>query len=98
MLISIIINLSIPYPVLVMVKIFVTCLYFTSLSHSGPYTNTDVIAERAPTPLTRNVMVQTDYRESETQTDPYTPECVAQPGSSPELLTVANLSWGNFFT
>jgi len=63
-------------------------------ANSGPYTNTDVIAERAPTPLTRNVMVQTDYRESETQTDPYTPECVAQPGSSPELLTVANLSWG----
>ena len=61
---------------------------------SGPYTNTDVIAERAPTPLTRNVMVQTDYRDSETQTDPYAPEFVTRPGSQPELLTLATLSYG----
>ena len=31
--------------------------------------------------LTRSVMVQTDYREAETQTDPYTPEYVVLPGS-----------------
>lgn len=39
-------------------------------------------------------MIQTDYRDSETQTDPYTPEYVVRPGSQPELLTLATLSYG----
>lgn len=51
-------------------------------------------AERPPTPATRTVEIQTDYRESETQTDPYTPEYVVRPGSQPELLTLATLSYG----
>ena len=50
--------------------------------------------DRAPTPLTRTVQVQTDYRDSEAQTDPYTPEYVVRPGSQPELLTLATLSHG----
>ncbi|XP_022103155.1 cilia- and flagella-associated protein 91-like isoform X1 [Acanthaster planci] len=54
-----------------------------------------VMMERSPTPLTRTVDVQTDYRESETQTDPYTPEYVVRPGSQPELLTLATLSYGH---
>lgn len=45
-------------------------------------------------PNTRSVHVQTDYRDSEAQTDPYTPEYVVQPGSVPELLTLANLCHG----
>ena len=52
--------------------------------------------ERAPTPLTKTVEVQTDYRDSEAQTDPYTPEYVVRPGSAPELLTLATLSFGKF--
>ena len=51
-------------------------------------------AERPPTPATCTVEVQTDYRDSETQTDPYTPEYVVRPGSQPELLTLATLSYG----
>lgn len=39
-------------------------------------------------------MTQTDYRDSEAQTDPYTPEYVVRPGSAPELLTLATLSHG----
>jgi len=50
--------------------------------------------ERPPTPLTRTVEIQTDYRDSEAQTDPYTPEYVVRPGSAPELLTLATLSYG----
>ena len=50
--------------------------------------------ERPPTPATRTVFVQTDYRDSEAQTDPYTPEYVIRPGSQPELLTLATLSYG----
>ncbi|XP_053299580.1 cilia- and flagella-associated protein 91 [Pleuronectes platessa] len=41
------------------------------------------------------VGVQTDYRESETQTDPYCPEYVIRPGTTPtELLQLAPLTWG----
>ncbi|KAM9850139.1 cilia- and flagella-associated protein 91-like [Aulostomus maculatus] len=40
--------------------------------------------------------VQTNYRESEAQTDPYNPEYVVQPGSSTsELLTLAAFTWGH---
>ncbi|CAB3979780.1 Hypothetical predicted protein [Paramuricea clavata] len=51
--------------------------------------------ERPPTPATRTVEVQTDYRDSETQTDPYTPEYVVRPGSQPELLTLSSLLYGH---
>ena len=50
--------------------------------------------ERPMTPLVKTVMTQTDYRDSEAQTDPYTPEYVVRPGSQPELLTLATLSYG----
>ena len=45
-------------------------------------------------PATKNVYIQTDYRDSETQTDPYSPEFVIRPGSQPELLTIASLCYG----
>ncbi len=45
-------------------------------------------------PDTHSVLIQTDYRESEAQTDPYSPEYVVRPGSQPELLTLASLSYG----
>jgi len=54
----------------------------------------NVIAERAPTPPTKTIDTQTDYRDSEAQTDPYTPEYVVRPGEAPELLTLATLSFG----
>ncbi|NWX21118.1 CFA91 protein, partial [Aegotheles bennettii] len=37
---------------------------------------------------------QTDYRDGETQTDPYSPEYIIPSGSVPELLTLATLTWG----
>ena len=43
---------------------------------------------------TSTVMTQTDYRDSETQTDPYSPDYVVRPGSQPELLTLASLTYG----
>lgn len=59
-----------------------------------PLAGPDAPIERPPTPLTKTVEVQTDYRDSEAQTDPYTPEYVVRPGSAPELLTLATLSFG----
>ena len=52
--------------------------------------------ERPMTPPVKTVMTQTDYRDSEAQTDPYTPEYVVRPGSQPELLTLATLSYGTW--
>ncbi|NWW16607.1 CFA91 protein, partial [Falcunculus frontatus] len=37
---------------------------------------------------------QTDYRDGEAQTDPYSPEYVVHSGSVPEILTLATLTWG----
>ncbi|NWS70903.1 CFA91 protein, partial [Crotophaga sulcirostris] len=37
---------------------------------------------------------QTDYRDGEAQTDPYSPEYIVLGGSVPELLTLATLTWG----
>ncbi|XP_043085528.1 cilia- and flagella-associated protein 91 [Puntigrus tetrazona] len=49
----------------------------------------------SPAPFQRSVGVQTDYRESETQTDPFTPDYAVRPGTAPpELLTLATLTWG----
>ncbi|XP_037530265.1 cilia- and flagella-associated protein 91 [Nematolebias whitei] len=46
-------------------------------------------------PTHHAVMVQTDYRESEVQTDPYSPEYVLKPGTYPtELLQLRPLTWG----
>lgn len=47
-------------------------------------------------PLTKDVYVQTDYRDSQTQTDPYSPEYVVRPGSQPEVLTIASLCYGKY--
>ncbi|NWU75952.1 CFA91 protein, partial [Onychorhynchus coronatus] len=38
---------------------------------------------------------QTDYRDGEAQTDPYSPEYIVHSGSVPELLTLATLTWGH---
>uniref|UniRef100_H3D8U5 Cilia- and flagella-associated protein 91 n=1 Tax=Tetraodon nigroviridis TaxID=99883 RepID=H3D8U5_TETNG len=47
-------------------------------------------------PTHATVEVQTDYRESEAQTDPYSPDYVVQPGTTPsELLQLATLTWGH---
>ncbi|XP_061649013.1 cilia- and flagella-associated protein 91 isoform X2 [Phyllopteryx taeniolatus] len=49
-------------------------------------------AEGVPTHFT--VAVQTDYRESEAQTDPYSPDYVLRAGAAPsELLAVASFTW-----
>jgi hypothetical protein len=42
----------------------------------------------------KTVGVQTMYRDSEAQTDPYTPDYTVRPGEEPEILTLASLSYG----
>lgn len=43
----------------------------------------------------KTIATQTDYRDGEAQTDPYTPEYVVKPGTQPELLTLITLSYGH---
>jgi len=46
--------------------------------------------------LTRSVGVQTMYRESQTQTDPFSADYITAPGQpDPEVLSIAHLTWGN---
>ncbi|KAM7065448.1 cilia- and flagella-associated protein 91 isoform 1-T6 [Acridotheres tristis] len=42
----------------------------------------------------RTLGTQTDYRDGEAQTDPYSPEYIVRSGSVPEILTIATLTWG----
>lgn len=44
--------------------------------------------------MSRSIGQQTDYRDGEVQTDPYSPDYVVKPGVQPELLTLATLSYG----
>ncbi|KAH8073877.1 hypothetical protein JL721_2424 [Aureococcus anophagefferens] len=46
----------------------------------------------APESRVRDATVQTKYRESEAQTDPYSPEYVIPPGESPQILMLKGLS------
>ncbi|XP_070516123.1 cilia- and flagella-associated protein 91 [Cardiocondyla obscurior] len=43
--------------------------------------------------LYKNAETQTDYRDSEAQTDPWEPPCKIIPGHNPEVLTLTNLTW-----
>ncbi|KAL0963416.1 hypothetical protein UPYG_G00306150 [Umbra pygmaea] len=66
-----------------------------ALPQAKPYSAEAVHIERLPTPFQRTVAVQTDYRDSEAQTEPYSPEYVVRPGTAPaELMTLATLTWG----
>jgi hypothetical protein len=40
------------------------------------------------------VEIQTDYRESSAQTDPYSPEEIYREGERPEVLMLKNLKYG----
>lgn len=63
------------------------------LQRAVPTAPTAMEEVRPQTPPTRTVGVQSMYRESETQTDPYTPQYYVRPGAKPEILTLAHLSW-----
>eukprot|EP00927_Polykrikos_kofoidii_P056045 TRINITY_DN50229_c0_g1_i1.p1 TRINITY_DN50229_c0_g1~~TRINITY_DN50229_c0_g1_i1.p1 ORF type:complete len:703 (-),score=151.85 TRINITY_DN50229_c0_g1_i1:483-2591(-) len=47
-----------------------------------------------PEPKSKTVGTQSVYRESDAQTDPYSPEYYIVPGQVPEVLTLAHLTFG----
>lgn len=51
--------------------------------------------ENEAVPAHRTVACQTVYREGETQTDPFTPDYITNPGQDdPEILSLAHLTYG----
>jgi hypothetical protein len=56
-------------------------------------TNPTIPIEDIPEPLTKTVEVQTMYRESEAQTNPYTPAYFLPPGAQSEVLLLESLKY-----
>lgn len=48
-----------------------------------------------PESATREMAIQTMYRDSEAQTNPYTPNYVVPPGQEPEILLLKNMTYDN---
>lgn len=49
------------------------------------------IEKAEETALTRDVEVQTMYRDAQVQTNPFTPDFIVPSGEKPEILSIANL-------
>ncbi|KAM6162144.1 cilia- and flagella-associated protein 91 [Erethizon dorsatum] len=59
-----------------------------------PYVFPAASSKHPSIPSKSTVGTQTDYRDADVQTDPYTPEYVVRQNTIPELLTLATLTWG----
>ncbi|XP_010628323.1 cilia- and flagella-associated protein 91 isoform X2 [Fukomys damarensis] len=59
-----------------------------------PYAFPPASSKCPPIPSKSTVATQTDYRDADVQTDPYSPEYVVCQNTLPELLTLATLTWG----
>ncbi len=67
-----------------------------SSSSSSNAAEGQVASNEEAMPLTKSVAVQTVYRESQTQTDPFTSDYATTPGQpDPEVLSIAHLTYGN---
>ncbi|KAM6292235.1 cilia- and flagella-associated protein 91 isoform 2-T2 [Porphyrio hochstetteri] len=64
------------------------------MAKTEPYTCSATGDSKVFGPKLRTLGTQTDYRDGETQTDPFSPDYVVPSGSVPELLTLATLTWG----
>ncbi|XP_045358106.1 cilia- and flagella-associated protein 91 isoform X1 [Leopardus geoffroyi] len=65
-----------------------------AVTKTETYTFPTTSAKYPSIPSKCTVGTQTDYRDAEVQTDPYSPEYVVCQESIPELLTLATLTWG----
>ncbi|XP_048201780.1 cilia- and flagella-associated protein 91 [Perognathus longimembris pacificus] len=68
--------------------------YMLATTKIEPYAYTPDTTAHLPVSLKSTVATQTDYRDADTQTDPYSPEYVVCQDTIPELLTLATLTWG----
>lgn len=56
--------------------------------------NAKIYEEAEEQPLVKTVETQTIFRDSEAQTDPFTPDYVIERGQTPEVITIADLQYG----
>ncbi len=52
------------------------------------------IEEEEEEPKAKTVEIQTVYRESETQTDPFSPDYILERGTEPEVVSIEKLTYG----
>jgi len=64
--------------------------YFLQETQAAVIREHEIISE----PKTKDVEIQTMFRESEAQTDPYTPDYQILEGDKPEILKLAHLKYG----
>ena len=68
---------------------------FAPVESAAPAASALDLPAPEPEPLTKTVETQSDFRENETQTNPYTPAYVLQEGAAePEVLTLTALTYG----
>jgi len=65
------------------------------LSTTTAAVNPLIPEEKVVEPTSKDAQIQTVYRESESQTTPYTPNYVVEEGTDPELLLLKNLTYEN---
>ncbi|XP_053421555.1 cilia- and flagella-associated protein 91 isoform X2 [Nycticebus coucang] len=65
-----------------------------AVTKAEPYNFPPASTKFIPIPSKSTVGTQTDYRDADVQTDPYSPEYLVCQDSIPELLTLATLTWG----
>ncbi|XP_006884379.1 PREDICTED: protein MAATS1 [Elephantulus edwardii] len=65
-----------------------------SIPKPEPYKFPAASTKYQPIPSKCTVSTQTDFRDADVQTDPYSPEYIVCQDSIPELLTLATLTWG----
>ncbi|XP_004709885.1 cilia- and flagella-associated protein 91 [Echinops telfairi] len=65
-----------------------------SVTKTDPFSFAPPSTKYPPVHSKHTVATQTDYRDADVQTDPYSPEYVVCQDSIPELLTLASLTWG----
>lgn len=73
-------------------------LFFSSSSVLAKQPKVELPPPASPEPPQKTVAVQTVYRESEAQTDPYTPDFVIPEGENPQILDLAQLNFGIFIS
>ena len=77
------------------IPVFFFRLYYRTDAVVSAASDYESERQHAGTPFTKVAQTQTDYRDTDTQTDPYSPDYVVQPGTKPELLSLALLAFGS---
>lgn len=52
------------------------------------------VEEEEEEPQAKTVEIQTMYRESETQTNPFSPDYILERGADPEVVSIEKLTYG----